>query len=118
LADGCTALSGEDCITGDKVGWFWRLAGIIPFASELRKGFRTVDAGLDATRKVHGVLPGAQDLANYGVEDLARLRNELQTSVQTRIEKTVELGADYGHNARLAEEQQLIQSIDKHLKDR
>ena len=39
-------------------------------------------------------------------------------SVQTRIAKTVELGADNGHNARLAEEQQLLQSIETHLKDR
>ena len=39
-------------------------------------------------------------------------------SVQTRIDKTEEMGADYGHNARLAEEQQLLQSIEKHLMDR
>jgi homoserine acetyltransferase len=31
------------------------------------------------------------------------------------IARTVELGADYGHNARLAQEQQLIQSINKFL---
>jgi hypothetical protein len=118
LADICTAASGEDCITGEKAGWFWRLAGIVPFASELRKGGKVIDAVLDASGKVHGYLPEVQDLRRYHAEDLARLRDQLRIRVQTRIAKTVELGADYGHDARILEEQQLLKSIEKHLEDR
>lgn len=73
------------------------------------------DAGLDATGKVHGTLPQPGDLSRYDPEALAVLRDQLATSIQTRIAKTVELGADHGHNARLAEEQQLLHSIDKVL---
>ncbi len=83
-----------------------------------KAGTRTVDATLDATGKVHGKLPQPADLGKYDPDDLARLRDQLRQSVQKRIEKTVELGADYGHSARLAEEQALIRSIEKHLRDR
>jgi acyl-coenzyme A synthetase/AMP-(fatty) acid ligase len=48
----------------------------------------------------------------------AALRDELQQSVQQRIEETVKLGCDYGHSERLAEEQALIISIEKHFADR
>ncbi len=44
MADICTAASGKDCITGEKVDGFWRFAGVVPFASELRKGGKVVDA--------------------------------------------------------------------------
>lgn len=83
-----------------------------------KDGTRTLDAILDATGKVHGPLPKPADLGKYDPEDLARLRDELQQSVQKRIEKTVELGADYGHSDRLAQEQALMRSIEKHLADR
>jgi|RhiMethySRZTD1v2_1073278.scaffolds.fasta_scaffold174674_1 hypothetical protein len=69
---------------------------------------------LDASGKVHGYLPEVQDLRRYHAEDLARLRDQLRIRVQTRIAKTVELGADYGHDARILEEQQLLKSIEKH----
>jgi len=62
--------------------------------------------------------PPVEDLARYSVDDLRRLRDQLQISVQTRIAKTVELGSDYGHDTRLFKEQQLLQSIETHLKDR
>ena len=81
-------------------------------------GEKAVEAFLDSTGKVHGVLPEVKDLKNYTVDELKRLLNELKTSVQTRIQATVRLGADYGHNARLAAEQQLIKSIEKHLENR
>lgn len=69
----------------------------------------------DLTRR-RAAEPG--DLGKYDPEDLARLRGELQQSVQKRIEKMVQLGSDYGHSKRLAEEQALIRSIEKHLTDR
>jgi len=81
-------------------------------------GTWTVHAVLDGTGKVHGKLPKPADLGKYGPEDLATLRDHLQQSVQKRIQKTVELGSDSGHSARIAEEQALIKSIEKHLADR
>jgi len=56
-------------------------------------------------------------LGEYDPGALATLRDQLEQSVQRRIAKTVELGSDYGHSARIAEEQQLIQSINKYLAD-
>ena len=77
-----------------------------------------MNAALDSTGKVHGKLPDVKDLGRYDADDLARLRDELQDSVQKRIEVTVQKGADFGHNDRVAAEQQLIKSIEKHLQDR
>jgi hypothetical protein len=42
----------------------------------------------------------------------------LQSSVQKRIEVTVQKGSDFGHAERQAAEQQLIKRIEKHLEDR
>ena len=65
-----------------------------------------------------GKLPDVKDLKQYDVDELARLLDELRQSVQKRIEVTVQKGSDFGHSERLAAEQQLIKSIEKHLKDR
>ena len=73
------------------------------------------EAVMDATGKVHGPLPRPGDLAKFDRDALAILRDQLVESVQTRIAKTVQLGSDYGHNARIAQEQQLIHSIEKFL---
>ncbi len=87
-------------------------------AAAAKGGTHAIEAALDASGKVHGKLPGAKDLGKYGVDDLARLRDELKQSVQRRIEVTVQKGATTGHNDRIAAEQQLIKSIEKHLIDR
>lgn len=87
-------------------------------AKAFEDGSRIPDAFLDATGKVHGPLPNSGDLGEYDSEALATLRDELAQSVQSRIAKTVQLGSDYGHSARIAEEQALIRSIEKHLADR
>ncbi len=79
------------------------------------KGGTLIDAALDSTGKVHGILPKLKDLAKYSGDDLEALLPQLRSSVQKRIETTVKLGADYGHNARIAEEQALIKSIEKLL---
>lgn len=50
LADICTAAAGKDCITGDKVGGFWRFAGIVPFVSELRKVGKALEVAGEARR--------------------------------------------------------------------
>ena len=76
---------------------------------------RDVEARLDSTGKVHNDLPKVEDLDQYDREELERLLEELRVSVQTRIQATVRLGANAGHNARLAEEQQLIKSLEKFL---
>jgi hypothetical protein len=62
-------------------------------------------------------LPSPADLSEYDPEALAALRDELEGSVQTRIGNRIRLGWDYGHDARIAEEQTLIRSINKFLAD-
>ena len=73
---------------------------------------------LDATGKVHGMLPHIKDLIKYSKEDLKILLKELRLSVQRRIEVTSKLGRDRAHGQRQGAEQDLIKSIEKHLKDR
>lgn len=80
-------------------------------------GFQAIEASLDSTGKVHGKLPDIKRLAQYDPYELSQLLSELKRSVQKRIEITVKMGADHGHNARIAEEQQLIKSIEKFLED-
>jgi hypothetical protein len=93
-------------------------ADILRSTEAAQRGTRAPEAFFDATGKVHGQLPNPADLGEYDPETLATLRDELERSVQTRIAKTVELGSDYGHSARIAEEQSLIRSINKYLADR
>lgn len=75
------------------------------------------EAFLDGLGRVHGKLPSPADLGEYNTEELQILRDELEQSVQARIGNRIELGPDPGHDARIAEEQSLIRSIDKHLGD-
>ena len=70
---------------------------------------------LDATGKVHGVLPKIKDLAKYSADELSVLLQELKQSVQKRIEVTSKLGRDKAHGQRQGAEQDLIKSIEKHL---
>lgn len=67
---------------------------------------------------MHGKLPDVKDLGRYDVEDLAARRGELQQSVPKRIEKSVQLGSDFGHAERPGAEQRLLQATTKHLEDR
>src|ERR1043166_3938333 len=77
--------------------------------------FKDLKAGLDATSRVHGTLPKPNELGRYHPEDLQSLLAQLRQSGQRRIENTANMGSNLGHDARLAEEQQLIQAIEKHL---
>jgi hypothetical protein len=70
-ADVYTAIFGEDFFTGEEVSGIWRFAGLIPFVSEARKGYKIADAvhsgdnivlGLDGTLKHGSKITGA---ANY-----------------------------------------------------
>jgi RHS repeat-associated protein len=70
---------------------------------------------LDSTGKVHGELPRVQDLSRYSPEELADFRAELQQSVRTRIEATVQHGRHRPHGQRQGAEQALIRSIDRML---
>jgi len=90
-------------------------AGATPVLVHNSCGERQVDAFLERTGKVHGNLPSVGELSQYNREELEILRGQLSASIQTRIAKTVQLGADYGHNARLAQEQGLLQSLDSYL---
>ena len=72
---------------------------------------------LDGTGKVHGQLPDPKDLDQYSRDELIQLRDELEISVQRRIEKTVELGREKAHGQRQGAEQDLIDSINKFLEE-
>jgi len=72
---------------------------------------------LDSTGKVHGDLPRAQDLDKYPLDELERLRDQLEQSVQERIRVTSRLGRDKAHGQRQAAEQQLSKQIDKLLEE-
>jgi hypothetical protein len=64
---------------------------------------------------VHGTLPKAEDLDQYDREELERLRDELRVSIQTRLQGNEEYGSNFGHNERIAAEQQLLKSLEKLL---
>ncbi len=72
-------------------------------------------ATLVASGRIHGPLPNPNELGRYHPEDLRRLLEGLRQSVEQRIQNTANMGATVGHDARLAEEQQLIQAIERYL---
>ncbi len=72
---------------------------------------------LDSTGKVHGDLPKPESLSRYSRDELSQLGSELKQSVQERIRKTAELGRDRAHGQRQGAEQDLLQSINKFLRD-
>ncbi len=80
--------------------------------------------GLDSTGKVHGDLPTAEELGEFADDELEILAEDLKTSVQSRIRATNEKGPsatkqqNKQHGERQAEEQNLIKSIEKLLKNR
>jgi hypothetical protein len=71
--------------------------------------------GLDSTGKVHGALPSVEDLGRYRLDELGTFKQDLQASVQRRIQVTTQMGSDPSHGERQAAEQALIQSISKLL---
>jgi RHS repeat-associated protein len=85
---------------------------------EIRKGANEILPSLDATGKVHGVLPKIKDLDKYSKDELQSLLKELKQSVQRRIEVTSKLGRDRAHGQRQGAEQDLIKAIEKHLQNR
>jgi hypothetical protein len=70
---------------------------------------------IDATGKVHGILPKVKDLGKYSKEELRVLLEELKQSVQRRIEVTSKMGRDRAHGQRQGAEQDLIKSLEKYL---
>ncbi|AEE51476.1 RHS repeat domain-containing protein [Haliscomenobacter hydrossis] len=73
---------------------------------------------LDRTGKVHGILPRVKDLVKYGKDELSMLLKELKKSVRRRIQVTSRMGRDRAHGQRQGAEQDLIKSLEKHLRDR
>ncbi|MGF1751125.1 RHS repeat-associated core domain-containing protein, partial [Vibrio cionasavignyae] len=61
-----TALTGYDILTGESVTGIWRAAVLIPGASELRVGSRTVESLLDATGVVTKKTPSGGSPALKG----------------------------------------------------
>jgi len=88
-----------------------------PISSEVNTVKNTLPS-IDATGKLHGVLPKAKDLIKYSKDELGILLDELTLSVQKRIKVTSKLGRDRAHGQRQGAEQDLIKSIEKHLQDR
>jgi RHS repeat-associated protein len=75
---------------------------------------------LDKSGKVHtgpGGLPNARDLTldRYDRSELTRFRDDLKTSVQTRIDMNAALGPKGNHGRRQNEEQRLIKRLDRVL---
>jgi hypothetical protein len=72
-ADVYTAAFGEDYFTGEEVTGFWRVAGVVPLVSELRKGGKVVDAarGAQFTRFDWATMQPAERVAavveKYGI---------------------------------------------------
>jgi len=59
-----------------------------------------------------------KNLGKYAKGDLKILLGELRKSVQKRIQVTTRMGRDKAHGQRQGAEQDLIKSIEKHLKNR
>jgi RHS repeat-associated protein len=76
---------------------------------------KTALPALDATGKVHGVLPKAKDFGKYPKEELKVLLTELKQSVKKRIKVTSKMGRDRTHGQRQGAEQDLIKSLEKYL---
>jgi hypothetical protein len=72
---------------------------------------------IDRTGKVHGDLPNIKDIGKYSKEELGLFLKELKESVQQRIKVTSQLGRDRSHGQRQGAEQDLIQAIEKYLKE-
>ena len=86
-------------------------AGTVP----ITRGGLSALPSLDATGKVHGVLPRIKDLPKYSKGELKTLLKELRFSVQQRIKVTSKMGRDKAHGQRQGAEQDLIKSIEKYL---
>jgi RHS repeat-associated protein len=92
---------------------------IIPFVSAtvLKYVAKKLLPVLDATGKVHGLLPKPKDFDNYSKEELQILLDELKQSVQKRIDVTSKIGRDRAHGQRQGAEQDLIKSLEKYLSE-
>ncbi|KMQ59941.1 hypothetical protein ACM46_16920 [Chryseobacterium angstadtii] len=86
-----------------------KITGMAPLMGDVPFGSGSVFRGpgllkelpsIDATRKVHGVLPRSIDLVNFSKDELKILLQELKISVQQRIKTTSKLGRDVGHGER------------------
>lgn len=105
----------------------WSFGAAIPFVgwvssagkqgNKVRKAYRKWQDVpiLDATGKVHGDLPKILELGRYDPEMLRKLHGDLQKSIQQRIRKTSELGRDVGHAKRQADEQRLLEALERYL---
>jgi RHS repeat-associated protein len=94
-----TSANGVAALTAAAALPFLTGSGEVKLGKEGVRVLRELPA-LDATGKVHGILPEIKDLKRYDVDSLSRLRDELKLSVQRRIEVTVQKGSDFGHAER------------------
>ncbi|MFF5076330.1 polymorphic toxin-type HINT domain-containing protein [Actinoplanes sp. NPDC000266] len=72
--------------------------------------------GLDSTGKVHGEMPpGNRVPSHWTAEQLEQLEGELVKSIARRKEVNLDLGLDYGHAKRLADEEALLRDVRNRL---
>lgn len=91
------------------------VAGILQIA---RVGQSAVSLVRDATGKIHGSpLPSIGQLKNMSLEQIEESMEELRASILVRTQELEVLGEHGSHRARLAEEQALLRSLEKHLED-
>jgi uncharacterized protein YukE len=69
---------------------------------------------LDATGKVHGILPSHVP-DSWTRQDLEQARHDLEVSIANRKAEQARLGEDGPHRARITEEEQLLRQIIKKL---
>ena len=72
--------------------------------------------GIDSTGKLHGPLPPGNLVPdNWTADQLEQLEKDLVASIQRRKEVNEELGLDYNHAKRLADEEALLRHVRKRL---
>ena len=72
----------------------------------------------DATGKVHGELPSAQDLKDLPTEALEDTIEALWESIKNRKQENDRLGHDGPHQRRVGQEENLVRSLEKVLRGR
>ncbi|WP_394832882.1 hypothetical protein LVJ94_40905 [Pendulispora rubella] len=74
--------------------------------------------GTKAGPRLHGDLPHAGDLRGMPTDRLSDLRDMTKTSLQTRTDEMRDRGDKGGHGSRIGEERQLLERIERELKNR
>ncbi|WP_306826863.1 RHS repeat-associated core domain-containing protein [Catenuloplanes nepalensis] len=109
IADGSRRTVMAYNLTVENLHTYFVLAGPTPV---LVHNFGCDVPTLDSTGKVHGELPpGNRVPSHWTVEELEQLESELVMSIKRRKEVNSDLGLDYGHAKRVADEEALLRDV-------